>query len=50
MGGGVRKVGFKGGEGVRLSLLGFSEIASSANSGVTLKGLRRVENAVVAVK
>ena len=45
MGGGVRKAGFKGGGGVRLSLSGFC-----VNSGVTLKGLRGVENAVVAVE
>ena len=48
MGGGVRKAGFKGGEGVKLSLSGFLEIAACVNSGVTLKGLRGVENAVVA--
>ena len=46
----VRKVGFKGSGGVRLSLSGFWEIAAFANSGVTLKGLRGVENAAVAVE
>ena len=45
MGGGVRKAGFKGCGGVRLSLSGFC-----VNSGVALKGLRGVENAVVAVE
>ena len=50
VGGGVRKAGFKGGGGVRLSLSGFWEIAAWYNSGVTLKRLRRVENAVVAVE
>ena len=50
VGGGVRKAGFKGGGGVRLSLSGFWEIAACVNSGVTLKGLRGVENAVVAVE
>ena len=50
VGGGVRKAGFKGGEGVRLSLSGFWEIAACVNSGVTLKGLRGVENGVVAVE
>ena len=43
VGGGVRRAGFKGGGGVRLSLPGF-------NSGVSLKGLRGVKNAVVAVE
>ena len=44
MGGGVRKAGFKGGGGVRLCL------SACVNSGVTLKGLRGVENAVAAVE
>ena len=48
MGGGVRKARFKGGGGVRLSLSGFGEIAACVNSGVSLKGLRGVENAVIA--
>ena len=39
MGGGVRKAGFKDGGGV----------ATYVNSAVALKGLRGVENAVVAV-
>ena len=47
VGGGVRKAGSKGGAGVRFSLSGFLEIAACVNSGVTLKGLRGVENAVV---
>ena len=47
-GGGIRKAGFKGGDGVRLSLSSFWE--TCVNSGVTLKGLRGVENAVVAVE
>ena len=48
VGGRVRKAGFKGGGEVRLSLPGFWE--TCVNSGVTLKGLRVVENAVVAVE
>ena len=35
---------------MRLSLLGFWERAACVNSGVTLKGLRGVENAIVAVE
>ena len=50
MGGGVRKAGFKDGGGVRLSFSGFREIAACVNSGVTLKGFRGVDNAVVAVE
>ena len=50
VGGGVRKAGFEGGGGVTLSLSGFWEIAACVNSGDTLKGLRGVENAVVAVE
>ena len=44
------KAGFKGGGGMKLSFSGFWEITASVNSGVTLKGLRAVENAVVAVE
>ena len=44
------QAGFKGGGGVRLSLSGFLEIAACVNSGVSLKGLKGVENAVVAVE
>ena len=44
----MRKAGFKGGGGVKLFLSGFLEIATCVNSGVTLKGFRGVENAVVA--
>ena len=40
----------KGGGGVWLSLSGFCEISACVNSGVTLKGLRGVKNAVVAVE
>ena len=48
MGGGVRKAGFKGAGGVRLSLLGFFlEIATCVNSRVTSKG---VESAAVSVE
>ena len=47
MGGEVRKAGFKGGGGVRLSFSGFWETATCVNSGVTLKGLRGVDNAAV---
>ena len=50
MGGGVRKAGFTAGGGVELSFSGFCKIASCVNSGVTLKGLRGVENAAVAVE
>ena len=50
VGGGVRKAEFKGGEGVRLSLSGFERWPLLFNSGVSLKGLRGVENAVVAVE
>ena len=50
MGGGVRKAGFKGGGGVGLSFSGFCKIAACVNLGVTLKGLRRVDNAAVAVE
>ena len=50
MGGGVRKAGFKGGGGVGLSFSGFCKIAACVNLGVTLKGLRRVENAAFAVQ
>ena len=45
MGGGVRKEGFKGGERLKLSFSGFCEIAACVNLGVTLEGLRGVENA-----
>ena len=45
MGGGVRKAGFKGGGGG----LGF-HFQVGVNSGVTLKGLRRVDTTVVAVE
>ena len=45
MGGGVRKEGFKGGERLKLSFSGFCEIAACVNSGVTLEGLRGVDNA-----
>ena len=50
MGGGVRKVGFKGGGGVELSVSGFCKIATCVNLVVTLTGLRGVENAAVAVE
>ena len=50
MGGAVRKAGFKGSGGVKLSFSGFCKIAACVNIGVTLKGLRRVENAAVAVE
>ena len=49
MGGGVRKAGSKGSGGVELSFSGFCKIAACVNLGVTLKGLRGVENAAVAV-
>ena len=45
MGGGVRKAGFKGGERLKLSFSGFCEIAACVNLGVTLEGLRGVDNA-----
>ena len=45
MGGGVRKAGFKGGGGG----LGF-HFQVGVNSGVTLKGLRRVDTTVVVVE
>ena len=45
MGGGVRKEGFKGGERLKLSFSGFCEIAACVNLGVTLEGLRGVDNA-----
>ena len=45
MGGGVRKAGFKGSERLKLSFSGFCEIAACVNLGVTLEGLRGVENA-----
>ena len=47
---GVRKEGFKGGGGVELTFSGFCKIAACFKSGVTYKGLRRVENAAVAVE
>ena len=47
---GVRKAGFKGRSGVELSFLGFCKIAACVNLGVTLKGLRGVENVAVAVE
>ena len=47
---GIRKAGFKGGRGVKLSFSGFQEIAACVNSGVTFKGLRGVDTAVVAVE
>ena len=50
MGGGVRKAGFKRGSEVEVSFSGFCKIAACVNLGVTLKGLRGVENAVVAVE
>ena len=43
VGGGVRKAGFKGGGGVRLSFPGFLGIDACVNSGVTLRGLRGVD-------
>ena len=46
----VRKAGFKGSGGVKLSFSGFCKIAACVNIGVTLKGLSRVENAAVAVE
>ena len=45
MGGRVRKEGFKGGERLKLSFSGFCEIAACVNLGVTLEGLRGVDNA-----
>ena len=45
VGGGVRKEGFKGGERLKLSFSGFCEIAACVNLGVTLEGLRGVDNA-----
>ena len=39
VGGGVRKAGFKGAGGVKLSFSGFCKIAASVKLGVTLKGL-----------
>ena len=50
MRGGVRKAGFTDGGGVRLSLSGFLERDAWVYSGVTLKGLRGVENAAVTVE
>ena len=50
MGGGVRKAGFKGIGGVELSFSGFCKISAFVNLDVTLKGLRGVENAAVAVE
>ena len=50
MGGRVRRAGFKGGGGVRLSLSGLCKIATCVNLGVTLKGLMGVETATVAVE
>ena len=50
VGGGVRKAGFKGSGGVELSFSGFCKIVACVYSGVTLKGLRGVENAAVAVE
>ena len=47
---GVRKAGFKGSGGVELSFSGFCKIAACVNLGVTLKGLRGVENSAVAVE
>ena len=44
MGGGVRKPGFRGGGGVKLSFSDFCEIVAWVNSCVTLKRLRGVEN------
>ena len=49
-GGGVRKAGFKGSGGVELSLSGFCKIVAFVYLGVTLKGLKGVENADVAVE
>ena len=39
------KAGFKGGERLKLSFSGFCEIAACVNLGVTLEGLRGVDNA-----
>ena len=50
VGGGVRKAGFKGGCRVELSFSGFCKEAACVNLGVTVKGLRGVENAAVAVE
>ena len=49
VGGGVRKAGFKAGDRLELSFSGLYEIAACVKSGVTLKGLRGVENVAVAV-
>ena len=46
----MRKAGFKSSGGVELSFSGFCKIAACVNLGVTLKGLRGVENASVAVE
>ena len=50
VGGGVRKAGFKGSGGAEPSFSGFCKIAACVNLGVTLKGLRGVENTAVAVE
>ena len=42
--------GFEGGGGVELFFSGFCKIATCVNLGVTLKGLRAVENAAVGVE
>ena len=50
VGGGFRKARFKGGGGgVKLPFSGFCKIAASAKLGVTLKRLRGVDDAAVAV-
>ena len=50
MGGGFRKARFKGGGGgVKLPFSGFCKITASAKLGVTLKRLRGVDDAAVAV-
>ena len=50
LGGEVRKAGFKGGGGVEISFSGICKIAAYVNLGVTLKGLRSVDNVAVAVE
>ena len=49
VGGGVRKAGLKGSGEVELPFSDFYNMAAYFKSGVTMKGLGRVENAAVAV-
>ena len=50
VGRGVRKAGLKGGGGLKLPLSSVCKIAACAQLGVTLKRLRGVDNASVAVE